>query len=293
MKYNDRDRKRIVEERGYELLEIIRERNGKGKLFVYVITKCKNGHIWKARWDNFLKKDCPCMKKEKYEDKIKNILKKYNQKLLKTEIKNDRRYVIVQCEHGHITKKIWNGNNKICGCKECQRENNTIWNEDKIIKEIEKEKYHFIKFVQSNISGEKRIKIKCNHAHESYEVYFRNWLNGKRCPHCSRSLGEEEIVKFLNKIKINYIEQYKFNDCKFKDLLPFDFYLPDYNCCIEYDGNQHFEVIEWFGGLDKFIDTKIRDTIKNEYCKKNNIKLIRIPYWKFDKIEEILKENLK
>ena len=74
--------------------------------------------------------------------------------------------------------------------------------------------------------------------------------------------------------------------------LPFDFYLPDYNTCIEYDGIQHFEVVDYFGGLDGFITTKIRDTIKNEYCKSKNIKLIRIPYWGFDNIENILKKEL-
>ena len=75
--------------------------------------------------------------------------------------------------------------------------------------------------------------------------------------------------------------------------LPFDFYIPDLNITIEYDGRQHYEIIDYFGGLDGFIDTKIRDTIKTIYCKENNIKLIRIPYWDFDKIEKILEKELK
>ena len=52
-------------------------------------------------------------------------------------------------------------------------------------------------------------------------------------------------------------------------------------------------MLDYFGGLDGFIDTKIRDTIKTIYCKENNIKLIRIPYWDFDKIEEILERELR
>ena len=87
--------------------------------------------------------------------------------------------------------------------------------------------------------------------------------------------------------------QYKFDDCKFKYVLPFDFYLPQYNCCIEFDGEQHYKIIKHFGGFDKFVDTKIRDTIKNEYCKNNDIKLIRISYWNFNNIEKILKNELE
>ena len=97
----------------------------------------------------------------------------------------------------------------------------------------------------------------------------------------------------MNKFNISYIPQYKFDDCRFYRTLPFDFYLPKYNICIEYDGQQHYEIVEHFGGFDKFVDTKIRDTIKSEYCKKNNIKLIRIPYWELDNIEKIIVNKLE
>ena len=51
---------------------------------------------------------------------------------------------------------------------------------------------------------------------------------------------------------------------------------------------QHYEIVEWFGGFDGFVDRKIRDTVKDIYCKENNIKLIRIPYWEMNNIEKIL-----
>lgn len=70
--------------------------------------------------------------------------------------------------------------------------------------------------------------------------------------------------------------------------MPFDFYLPDYNTCIEYDGELHYKAVDYFGGDDALSNTKCRDEIKTQYCKENNIKLIRIPYWEFDNIEEIL-----
>ena len=91
---------------------------------------------------------------------------------------------------------------------------------------------------------------------------------------------------------VKYKKQYKFKDCKFKRQLPFDFYLPDYNVLIEFDGLQHCVIKQYFGGYEGFVDTKIRDTIKNIYCKENNIKLIRISYNELKNINNILNKEL-
>ena len=119
-------------------------------------------------------------------------------------------------------------------------------------------------------------------------------LRDFRCPDCyTPSLGEVKVLELLDKLKIKYKTQHWFNDCRMKLPLPFDFYLPKYNVLIEYDGEQHYKPVN-FGGisneraLDNFITTKIRDSIKTWYCQQNNIKLIRIPYWDFGNIEEIL-----
>ena len=61
---------------------------------------------------------------------------------------------------------------------------------------------------------------------------------------------------------------------------------------IEYDGIQHYEAVEIFGGIPAFKKRQKRDQIKNQYCKDNNIKLIRIPYWDYDNIETILEKEL-
>lgn len=63
--------------------------------------------------------------------------------------------------------------------------------------------------------------------------------------------------------------------------------------CIEYVGNQHFEMVEFFGGQKRFEDIKKNDEIKNKYCEKNNLKLLRIPYYDLKNIEIILSEFLK
>ena len=102
---------------------------------------------------------------------------------------------------------------------------------------------------------------------------------------CSNSKGENIIKNILDDNKILYKEQKTFDDLKASSgvYFKFDFYLPEYNCCIEYDGIQHFEVWGWQTeeGLKK---TQERDKIKDKYCKDNNIKLVRIPYTDFEKI---------
>ena len=74
--------------------------------------------------------------------------------------------------------------------------------------------------------------------------------------------------------------------------LPFDFYLPNYNICIEYDGEQHFKPIKYFGGQKAFQSQQQKDEIKNKYCQDNKIKLIRISYMDYDNIEKILNKEL-
>ena len=83
-------------------------------------------------------------------------------------------------------------------------------------------------------------------------------------------------------------EQKTFDGCKYKRKLPFDFYLPEHNTLIEYDGKQHFKIIEYFDGRSWFMKRNHRDKLKNKYCIDNNIKLIRIPYTDYNDVENIL-----
>jgi len=82
----------------------------------------------------------------------------------------------------------------------------------------------------------------------------------------------------LKKRKILFESQKKFDGCRNIRELPFDFYLPKYNMCIEFDGVHHFKPMNHWGGKENLIEVKRRDEIKNQYCKDNNIKLLRIKY---------------
>lgn len=137
----------------------------------------------------------------------------------------------------------------------------------------------------------KAITIKCT-KHGYFKQTANSHLSGSGCKLCQESFGEKKIVNYLNFLNIKYIREYRFDDCKFKNPLPFDFYLPDLNICIEFDGIQHFKPIERFGGIKAFDEMKIRDAIKSAYCGNNNIKLIRISYSEIKKIDDILKLEL-
>jgi hypothetical protein len=110
-----------------------------------------------------------------------------------------------------------------------------------------------------------------------------NILSGYGCPKCSQSHGERDIVKWLDDNSISYIPQYKFDGCRDKKPLPFDFYLPEYNLCIEYDGEQHFRPVDFSGkgrqqAERQFKIVQLHDKLKNLYCEQNNIDLLRISY---------------
>lgn len=140
-----------------------------------------------------------------------------------------------------------------------------------------------------------------NECENKFEMAPSNFNAGIRCPHCNESKGEKRIRNFLVRSNILFTPQYKFEDLYYKSKahpLKFDFAIFTNNevshqpCLIEYDGKQHYEPIEIFGGEKAFKDNQRRDKAKNKYCLNNNIPILRIPYTEFDRIEEILTEFL-
>jgi very-short-patch-repair endonuclease len=98
------------------------------------------------------------------------------------------------------------------------------------------------------------------------------------------SKGEQKISEFLKAERIEFKREWFFRGLynnATKQLLYFDFYLPDYHVCIEYDGEQHY-------AKDKTENEKVNDFLKNAYCLKNKIPFLRIKYDDFDNIETII-----
>ena len=151
-------------------------------------------------------------------------------------------------------------------------------------------KFDYSKVVYKNTLT--KVCIICP-VHGEFNQTAGSHLNGNGCPKCKQSKGERQIENVLNKYNIENIHNHKFDECKDKRKLPFDFYLPFMSTCIEYDGGQHFYSVDWFGGSDEFINRQRRDNIKTKYCKDNDIEMIRISYLDFNEIENILIKKLK
>ncbi len=136
---------------------------------------------------------------------------------------------------------------------------------------------------------------KCCKGHEwQSEIVHRVKENGSGCPICLESRGENKIAEILDGLKVEYIREHRIEGCKNKKHLPFDFYLPKYNVCIEYQGQQHFKPVNFGGkcGMEGHLRTVENDQIKAKFCEENSIKLIDIPYWNFPQIQEIISKFL-
>jgi len=119
---------------------------------------------------------------------------------------------------------------------------------------------------------------------ECHKPFYAKWgqvaYEGRyRCEDCISFLSnlEYKVKEYLEEKNIDYVQQKKFKDCKNKRLLPFDFYLPKYECCIEVMGSQHYVQSEMF--KQSITERKYIDKIKKDFCLKNNIKYLEIPFW--------------
>jgi very-short-patch-repair endonuclease len=214
--------------------------------------------------EDFIQK-CNIVHNNKY-DYIKVVL---------GEQQDSNKITIVCPTHGEFEQKPSRhlfGN----GCPNCAGNNNVTTNEF-----IEKCKnVHGDRYDYSLVDYSRRttkVSVICPN-HGEFKQRPANHLSGQGCPICKESKGEKGIRRYLIANGIKYIQQHAFDGCHDVRKLQFDFYLPDYNLCIEYDGIQHFKPINSFGGISGYEDCKRRDNIKNEFCIKNGINLIRIPY---------------
>lgn len=181
------------------------------------------------------------------------------------------------------------------GCPHCASLKKSLKNakniEEFIIQasKIHKSKYSYKNTIYKN--DKTLIEIICPF-HGSFWQLAGNHIAGHGCPKCKRSRGEIKVEDFLIEKKIAYKSQVKLDKCKNKRKLPFDFGIYKNNkliLLIEYQGRQHYHTIDFFGGSIKEQEKLlINDNIKREYCNRNNIPLLEIPFNNFEKIETIL-----
>lgn len=209
----------------------------------------------------------------------------------KVEYRSAKDKVIITCnKHGDFEQSP-NTHLKGHGCAECK--NLKRPNTEEFISLSRKahgDTYIYDK--TSYVNMKTKVVITCK-KHGDFEQTPDNHLRGKNgCPKCNKSHGELRVESFLKKNNIRYTYQKKFEDCRNKLPLSFDFYLEDLHICIEYDGEQHYIPhfkTKFEPDKEKQLNkAKTNDAIKDKYCKDNNIRLIRIPYWEKDKIYQIL-----
>lgn len=276
-------------------------------LFIKRTTKSNNG-----QWNGLF--ECPYCSNE-FEAKIANVVNGHTascgclhspnlvgQKFGRLTVVKDlgtngsehRRYECL-CECGNTTiveaHRLLNSSTTSCGCyqKECIAKVGKSMAVDLTGKRFGK--LVAIKRLPKNENqyGTSRwwmCKCDCGN-YTSVQTKQLNFGSVQSCGKCHFSRGEQKISNILKSLCINYTTEHMFNDCinqKTNKSLRFDFYLSDINTCIEYDGIQHFEETTW--RHESLSDTQYRDAIKNKYCEDNNIRLIRIPYWDYDKLSE-------
>lgn len=257
-----------------------------------------DNYKWKAEPCNILSgTGCPCCSRH-----IKRTHEEYISQLsiINPNIEPIEEYITAKtpilhkCKKHNIEWKIapsstLNG----CGCKKCMLEKMSIAKtktKNQYIEQLNEFNQNIIlvgDYTKSDISTIHKCLV-CGY---EWKARPGNILSGCGCPLCKReSKGERRVRLWLERNSISYESQKIFDDCYDIKPLPFDFYLPDYNLIIEYDGKQHFEPIKYFGGEKGFQRTVKHDNMKNEYCKNNRISLLRIPYNK--NIEEELNNFL-
>jgi len=269
---------KLIHKNKYDYSEVI-YKNSQTKIDI----KCLNHGVFKQTPNNHISQNqgCPICagnKKNSINEFIQNSKNihgnKYDYSLI--NYKNNKTKVKIICKkHGEFIQKPCDHINQKQGCPRCVglgRPNKAFINDES---EQHADKYNYSKVVYKKYN--KHIDIICPiHGKFKQKPYIH--LMGSGCQKCSESKGERKVALFLKKNNVNFERQKVFNDCRnFKTNrhLKFDFYLPDYNTCIEYDGEYHYE--PWRLYFDKSVAK-----IKFEEMKQRDvlIKLFLIIYIK-------------
>lgn len=322
-KKSDDEWKRIFQEKygdeRYKLLEIMRNDR------IYYKVKCLTcGKIFKRRCDSLSEEICVnCINLQNREKQKEKLISQFNEKTnldyhelvdvywtsTKKQIKPMFKIYCNKCDSVFEISAYGFFRNPRCKC--FGRKPYGYW--EKKFEEFNKSicyVYHGW-YMGNKGKGDRQIvfyNITCKKCGKTFSIDHEHYFRGQGCicnmtkkprDHISIqngatntfSKGEHKIFTYLKSKGKNFLYQYSFSDCRDILPLPFDFAVLNedgsLNCLIEYDGEQHY-IKDSIYYSEK---TVLHDSIKTKYCKDNNIKLIRIPYWDFDEIDNILQTN--
>ena len=277
--------KNVIESFGYKLLSDSYKNN-----LTKLLIECPKGHSFKMRYGGFQQgyrcPKCQGVYKESYQE-IKKHIESFGCELLSTECKNVKEKIKLKCTKGHEYEVAY-GNFKYQHqrCPYCSGVAKLSYED---VKEyIESFKYQLLS--TEYVNNKAKILIECSEGHK-YETCFHNFKQGHRCPICNISKGERKIIDWLDKYNIKYVYEKTFDELigVGGGNLSYDFYLPDCNLLIEYQGEQHEHQIDGFGN---FKVQQEHDERKRGYARKNGYELLEIWYWDYNNIEEILEGGI-
>ncbi len=195
---------------------------------------------------------------------------------------DEARWKCIKCNHTFLRAPVVMFALGITNCPWCESRPGT-YTEEMIKEQIYRlwgDEYTLLQSenLKKNKNGSRRILVQHNACGFKYETSQYNFCHGQGCPRCKKSHGERKIMNYLQQHNFAFQQQYTINTGK--HLLKLDFYLEEQGkkYAIEYNGIQHYQPIEWFGGNAGFQAQQERDLDKIEYCKNNDINLIIIPY---------------
>ncbi len=235
---------------------------------------CKNCHgYWRDR-----------------EVKINKIKELYD--IINVEVKNTHAYYTVKCKKcGHIRRSSLNNLVKSlkCGCQTSVYRNRTP---QQFINECNRYYNNQLELVGEYVNQTTKVLLRHIPCGMIWKVRPSDIIHGRsHCPKCrtQESLGARKIKIFLEKNNIIFEQEKLLENSRQR----FDFYLPDFNLAIEYNGRQHYVFNSFFHKNEEgFLQYQERDKRKQKYCKDKNIKLLIISYLDDNNIEKILSKNL-
>ncbi|WWT40506.1 hypothetical protein [Staphylococcus phage PT94] len=217
-------------------------------------------------------------RKQKRKEILLNKLKKDNCILL-SEYKNKRTSVmVVHTDCGNI---FYDNSSCIISrfstCPFCYRNPRAVSSGKQFKDYVDKIEGYTL--LSEYIDSKKKVKMKHEECGTVFSISPNKFKSkGQRCPNCIISLGEEKVKEFLDSKNIFYYREKTLEDMLSIGKLRFDFYLPEENIAIEFNGGQHYKSIEFFGGDEEFKNIQRRDTDKKKYCVENNITYIEVPF---------------
>ena len=271
----------------------------------HLLFKCECGMEYEASWTHFsqgynwkcntcaLKEGCTT--RHTLEDVKKKVINAGYIPLVKT-YQNTKQKLQIMNKDGDILEALFNNIDTLKGADIVTPENSySIFN----IKRFIKENNYTCELLTDKYENKKqRLKLKC----ECGEIFYTTWgcLKSQhvyRCRKCTnkQSFYERKTEEWLIENNYKYEKEVKFDKCKNKRKLPFDFqvfFKNDDYCLIEIDGIFHYRPQY---SQEDFKEQKKRDKIKDDFCRENNIPLLRINYWRFRKpysYKQILKKFL-